>query len=100
MAHLLADISVMLKTNMKGHISNAADEKSIYNIIDKTIDDAIEMEKRMLADSEMTREKHSRLENAGKMLCGYCESSDCEHCQVTRLLDDAYVELSEHEEND
>ena len=41
----------------------------------------------------MTQEYYDKLNNAGALLCNYCENTDdCENCQVSRLLDDAYVE--------
>lgn len=43
----------------------------------------------------MTKELYEELNTAGKVLCKYCENNECSNCQVTRLMDDAYVEAVE-----
>lgn len=43
----------------------------------------------------MTKEKYDELVEARRALCGYCENDECESCQVTRLLDDAYAEAAD-----
>ena len=44
---------------------------------------------------KMTKELHEELNKAGKVLCKYCENNECSSCQVTHLMDDAYVEAVE-----
>lgn len=44
---------------------------------------------------EMTREYWAELCDAGRKLCTFCESDECENCQVTRLLNDAANEAAE-----
>ena len=50
------------------------------------------------------RDKLAELLDARDKLCGFCENHDfCEKCQVTLLIDDAYVEFeceNESEEDD
>lgn len=41
---------------------------------------------------KITEELYNKLTAAGRALCEYCENDECECCQVTRLMDDAYVE--------
>lgn len=41
---------------------------------------------------KMTKELYEKLDMASKTLCEYCENAECSCCQVTRLMDDAYVE--------
>lgn len=41
---------------------------------------------------KMTKELYEKLDMAGKTLCEYCENAECSCCQVTRLMDDAYIE--------
>ena len=41
---------------------------------------------------KITEELYNKLTAAGRTLCDYCESNECECCQVTRLMDDAYIE--------
>ena len=41
---------------------------------------------------KMTKELYEKLNMAGKALCEYCENAECSCCQVTRLMDDAYIE--------
>ena len=43
----------------------------------------------------MTKELYEKLNMAGKALCEYCENDECSCCQVTRLMDDAYIEAVE-----
>lgn len=40
----------------------------------------------------MTKELYEKLDMASKTLCEYCENAECSYCQVTRLMDDAYIE--------
>lgn len=42
--------------------------------------------------AKMTKELYEKLEMAGKTFCEYCENAECSCCQVTSLLDDAYIE--------
>ena len=44
---------------------------------------------------KMTEELYNKLTAAGKTLCEYCENDECQYCQVTRLMDDIYVEAVE-----
>ena len=48
----------------------------------------------------MTREQLAILCDARDKLCAFCEVNECENCIVTRLIDDAYNELPEDEEED
>lgn len=41
---------------------------------------------------KMTKELYEKLDIASKTLCEYCENAECSCCQVTRLMDDAYIE--------
>lgn len=41
---------------------------------------------------KMTKELYEKLDMASKTLCEYCENAECPCCQVTRLMDDAYIE--------
>ena len=41
---------------------------------------------------KMTKELYEKLDMASKTLCEYCENAECSCCQVTRLMDDAYIE--------
>lgn len=41
----------------------------------------------------------SEICNAGKILCDFCENDNCEKCQVTNLLNDAYCEFGEDNED-
>lgn len=41
---------------------------------------------------KMTKELYEKLDMASKTLCEYCENAECSCCQVTRLMDDVYVE--------
>lgn len=45
--------------------------------------------------AKMTKELYEKLEMAGKALCEYCANAECSCCQVTSLLDDAYIEAIE-----
>lgn len=49
---------------------------------------------------KMTRGEYDRLQEAGKILCKFCENTDCENCQVSVLLDEAYSEMETIEEED
>ena len=40
---------------------------------------------------KMTKELYEKLDMASKTLCEYCENAECSCCQVTRLMDDAYI---------
>lgn len=44
----------------------------------------------------MLLKDYYKIQNAGHVLCDYCECdfSECEHCTVQHLLDDAYVEAT------
>lgn len=44
---------------------------------------------------KMTKELYEELNEAGKVLCKYCENNEFSSCQVTHLMDDAYVEAVE-----
>ena len=44
---------------------------------------------------KMTKELYEKLDMASKTLCEYCENAECSCCQVTRLMDDAYIEAVE-----
>lgn len=44
---------------------------------------------------KITDELYNKLTTAGRTLCEYCESNECSCCQVTRLMDDAYIEAVE-----
>lgn len=46
---------------------------------------------------KMTEELYDKLTAAGKTLCEYCENDECQYCQVTRLMDDMYVEAIEED---
>ena len=48
----------------------------------------------------MDREYLSKLCNARDTLCGFCEADECEKCIVTPLINDAYNELGDEEEDD
>ena len=48
----------------------------------------------------MDREYLSKLCNARDTLCGFCEADECEKCIVTHLINDAYNELRDEEEDD
>ena len=41
---------------------------------------------------KMTKALYEKLDMASKTLCEYCENAECSCCQVTRLMDDAYIE--------
>lgn len=41
---------------------------------------------------KMTKELYEKLDMASKTLCEYCENAECSCCQVTRMMDDAYIE--------
>ena len=42
-----------------------------------------------------TEEKYKEITAAGRVLCNYCQNTECENCQVTRLLDDAALDAVE-----
>ena len=46
----------------------------------------------------MSREELTVLLDARDKLCGFCENDVCERCQVTLLIDDAYTECDELDE--
>lgn len=48
----------------------------------------------------MTRTELAELCDARDKLCGYCEANECEKCIVTTLIDDAFNECEEEEEED
>lgn len=39
----------------------------------------------------------AKLCEARDVLCGACESDDCDLCQVTRIINDAFLELDDDE---
>lgn len=43
----------------------------------------------------MTEKYYNEINAAAKILCEYCENDECSCCQVTRLMDDAYIEAVE-----
>lgn len=43
----------------------------------------------------MNSETYTGLLDARDKLCAYCDSAECEKCQVTILIDDAYTEAEE-----
>lgn len=45
----------------------------------------------------MDRNYLAEICNARDVLCGYCESSDCENCQVSKLVNDAFDETDDEE---
>lgn len=47
----------------------------------------------------MDRETIGKLCDARDTLCGFCEADECEKCIVTRLIDDAFCELKETEDD-
>ncbi len=48
----------------------------------------------------MDREYLARLCNARDTLCGFCEADECDKCIVTQLIDDAYNEMPDDDEED
>lgn len=46
----------------------------------------------------MSREELAILLDARDKLCGFCENDECEKCQITLLIDDAYAECDEIDE--
>ena len=46
----------------------------------------------------MGREELAELLDARDKLCGFCESDECEKCQITLLINDAYAECDDIEE--
>lgn len=48
----------------------------------------------------MTKKEFDILLDAQNKLCGFCEVNECEKCIVTHLIDDAYNELADTEEED
>lgn len=48
----------------------------------------------------MDREYLARLCNARDTLCGFCEADECDKCIVTQLIDDAYNEMLDDDEED
>ena len=47
----------------------------------------------------INREELAELCDARDKLCGFCENDeDCEKCQVTRLIDDAYTDCPDIED--
>lgn len=45
---------------------------------------------------KMTKELYEKLSMAEKTLCDYCENDVCSCCQITRLMDEAYIEAIEN----
>jgi hypothetical protein len=48
----------------------------------------------------MDRDYLAQLCDARDTLCGFCEVLECDKCIVTHLIDDAYNELSDEEEEE
>lgn len=48
----------------------------------------------------MDRGYLAELCDARDKLCGFCEANECERCIVTALIDDAFNELDEDNEDD
>lgn len=48
----------------------------------------------------MDGEYLAKLCDARDTLCGFCEADECEKCIVTRLIDDAYNELDDEDEEE
>lgn len=46
----------------------------------------------------MSREELAVLLDARDKLCKFCENDECERCQLTLLIDDAYTECDEIDE--
>ncbi len=46
----------------------------------------------------MDREELAELLDARDKLCAFCENNNCEKCQITMLIDDAYNECPEADE--
>ena len=47
---------------------------------------------------KMDREELAELCDARDKLCAFCENDNCEKCQVTLLIDQAYVECEDDED--
>ena len=47
----------------------------------------------------MDREYLAEICNARDVLCGFCEVNECEKCIVTNLIDDAFNECDDEEDN-
>lgn len=43
----------------------------------------------------MSREELAALLDARDKLCSFCENDECGKCQITLLIDDAYLECDE-----
>ena len=52
-------------------------------------------QERSKKNGKMTKKLYEKLSMAGKAFCEYCENDECSCYQVTRLMDDAYVEAVE-----
>lgn len=48
----------------------------------------------------MTLEEISVLCDARDKLCGFCEADECSWCIVNRLINDAYSELSDEDQDE
>ena len=46
----------------------------------------------------MSREELAVLLDARDKLCAFCENDECEKCQITLLVNDAYAECDEIDE--
>lgn len=46
----------------------------------------------------MTKEELAKLCEARDVLCGYCEANECDKCIVTSLIDDAFAELEDEQD--
>ena len=52
-----------------------------------------------MAGTNMTKNELAVILDARDKLCGFCENYDfCPHCQVTLLVDQAYSECEEEDE--
>ncbi len=47
----------------------------------------------------ITKERLAKLCAARNTLCGFCEADECEKCIVTHLIDDAYAECFDENED-
>ena len=49
-------------------------------------------EKIPIKESSISEKEYIILQDAGSRLCHFCQGKECEHCQVTRLINDAHSE--------
>lgn len=45
----------------------------------------------------MTIEQYNEISEAADVLCNFCENDECEKCQVTLLVEQAYTETDNSE---